>query len=237
MFPLQFLFDPVPTTTSVVFHRVNGPSYGSIPKKLVVWFLYLVPVLSLVTSVAFVFPHTHCKSTSIGLSTNSPTCCVWIFIGSPNNCPSPHHPYTCRPTISNLFYLLHQTPFYFFPYALVVLLVSVGEICVWFSSGFSSYLFSVSLRMSPDGGLNHVMVSKCLLTLSFSISFSSSTTLFVRSSILFSWSIMISTSCSIANCFNISLSSFAPSFFSITAIFCLTYHTCQYPTTSILAFS
>ena len=120
----------------------------------------------------------------IALSTKSPTCCVWIFIGSPNNCPSPHHPYTCRPTISNLFYLLHQTPFYFFPYALVVLLVSVGEICVWFSSGFSSCLFSVFLRMSPKGGVDHVMVSKSLLTLSFSISFSSSSTLFLRFSIL-----------------------------------------------------
>jgi hypothetical protein len=59
-------------------------------------------------------------------------------------------------------YLLHQTPFSFFPYALVVLLVSVN-----------------------------VMVSKSLLTLSFSISFSSSTTLFVSFSILFPWSIMI----------------------------------------------
>jgi hypothetical protein len=45
---------------------------------------------------------------------------------------------------------------------------------------------------------------------------------------------MTSTSCSIANCFNISQSSFGGSFFSITAIFCLTYHTYQYPTTSIL---
>jgi hypothetical protein len=46
---------------------------------------------------------------------------------------------------------------------------------------------------------------------------------------------MISTSCSVPNCFNNSLSSFGPSFFSITAIFCLSYyHTCQYPTTSIL---
>jgi hypothetical protein len=45
---------------------------------------------------------------------------------------------------------------------------------------------------------------------------------------------MISTSCSVSNCFNISLSSFGPSVFSITAIFYLTYHTCQYPTTSIL---
>jgi hypothetical protein len=45
---------------------------------------------------------------------------------------------------------------------------------------------------------------------------------------------MISTSCSVPNCFNISLSSFGGSFFSITAIFYLTYHTCQYPTTSIL---
>ena len=62
---------------------------------------------------------------------------------------------------------------------------------VWFSSGFSSCLFSVSLRMSPDGGLDHVMVSKSLLTLSFSISFSSSTTLFVSFSILSLWSIMI----------------------------------------------
>ncbi|ADI64821.1 hypothetical protein Aazo_3049 ['Nostoc azollae' 0708] len=35
------------------------------------------------------------------------------------------------------------------------------------------------------------MVSKSLLTLSFSICFSSSTTLFVRFSILFTWSIMI----------------------------------------------
>ena len=94
MFPLQFLFDPVP-----VFHRVNDPSYWSIPKKLVLWFLYLVPVLSLVTGVPFVFPHTHWKSTSIGLSTKSPTCCVWIVIGSPNNSPWPHNPHTCRPTI------------------------------------------------------------------------------------------------------------------------------------------
>jgi endonuclease/exonuclease/phosphatase family metal-dependent hydrolase len=39
-------------------------------------------------------------------------------------------------------------------------------------------LFSVSLRMSPKGRLDHIMVSKSLLTLSFSISFSSSTTLF-----------------------------------------------------------
>ena len=59
-------------------------------------------------------------------------------------------------------YLLHQTPFSFLPYALVLLLVSVN-----------------------------VMVSKSLLTLSFSICFSSSTTLFVRFSILFTWSIMI----------------------------------------------
>jgi hypothetical protein len=65
MFPLQFLFDPVPTTRSIVFHRVNGPSYCSIPKKLVLSFLYFVPVLSLVTRVPFVFPHTHCKSTYI----------------------------------------------------------------------------------------------------------------------------------------------------------------------------
>jgi hypothetical protein len=49
---------------------------------------------------------------------------------------------------------------------------------VWFSSGFSSCLFSLFLRMSPDGGLDNVMVSKSLLTLSVSISFSSSTTLF-----------------------------------------------------------
>ena len=134
MFPLQFLFDPVP-----VFHRVNDPSYWSIPKKLVVWFLYLVPVLSLVTSVCAlcVSPHTvliyaylSYSTIWIGLSTNSPSCCVWIFISSPNNCPWPHHPHTCRPTISNVFYLLHQTPFSFFPYALVVLLVSV------FVSGF-----------------------------------------------------------------------------------------------------
>jgi hypothetical protein len=45
---------------------------------------------------------------------------------------------------------------------------------------------------------------------------------------------MISTSCSVPNCFNISGSSFGPSLFSITAIFSLSYHTCQYPTTSIL---
>ena len=102
---------------------------------------------------------------------------------------------------------------------------------VWFSSGFSCCLFSVSLRMSPKGALDHVMVSKSLLTLSFSISFSSSTTLFLRFSILFPWSIMISTSCSVPNCFNIFQSSFGGSFFSITAIFSLTYHTCQYPTT------
>jgi hypothetical protein len=42
---------------------------------------------------------------------------------------------------------------------------------------------------------------------------------------------MISTSCSVPNCFNIFQSSFGGSFFSITAIFSLTYHTCQYPTT------
>jgi hypothetical protein len=93
-----------------------------------VWFLYLVPVLFLLTSVPFLFPHTQCKSTSIGLSTKSPTSCVSIFmIGSPNNCPSPQHPHTCRPTISNLFYLLHQTPFSFFPYALVVLLARISH--------------------------------------------------------------------------------------------------------------
>ena len=62
---------------------------------------------------------------------------------------------------------------------------------VWFSSGFSSCLFSVFLRMSPKGGLDHVMVSKSLLTLSCSISFSSSTTLFLSFSILLPWSIMI----------------------------------------------
>jgi hypothetical protein len=142
-----------------------------------------------VTSVPFVFPHTHCKSTSIGLSTNSPSCCVWIFIGSPKNCPSPHHPYTCRRTISNLFYLLHQTPFSFFPYALVLLLVSV----------FVSDSLLVSLlvcarfflRISPKGGLDNVMVSKFLLTLIVSISFSSSTTLFVRFSILFPSSMLL----------------------------------------------
>jgi hypothetical protein len=39
-------------------------------------------------------------------------------------------------------------------------------------------LFSLFLRMSPKGGLDNVMVSKSLLTLSVSISFSSSTTLF-----------------------------------------------------------
>jgi hypothetical protein len=42
---------------------------------------------------------------------------------------------------------------------------------------------------------------------------------------------MISTSCSVPNFFNISLSGFGGSFFSITGIFCLTYHTCQYPST------
>jgi hypothetical protein len=151
MFPLQFLFDPVPTTTSILFHRVNSPSYWSIPKKLVLWLLYLVPVLSLVTSVPFVFPHTHWKSTSIGLSTKSPTCCVWIFIGSPNNCPSPHYPHTCRPTISNL-----STP----PNPFLVFSLCPGcplgfRFRVWFSSGFSSCLFSVPLRMSPDGGLDN----------------------------------------------------------------------------------
>jgi hypothetical protein len=46
-------------------------------------------------------------------------------------------------------------------------------------------LFSVSLKVSPKGGLDHVMVSKSLLTSSFSMSFSSSTTLFVRFSLLF----------------------------------------------------
>ena len=179
------------------------------------------------TSVPFVFPHTHCKSTSIGLSTKSPTCCVWIFIGSPNNCPSPHHLQTCRPTISNL--STAPKPFLLFP--LCPGCPPGFRFPVWFSSCFSSCLFSLFLRMSPKGGWDHVMVSKSLLTLSFSISFSSSTTLFVRFSILFPWSIMISTSCSVPNCFNISQSSFGGSFFSITAIFCLSYHTCQYPTT------
>jgi hypothetical protein len=42
---------------------------------------------------------------------------------------------------------------------------------------------------------------------------------------------MISTSCCVPNCFNISLSSFGGSLFSINAIFCLSYHTCEYPTT------
>jgi hypothetical protein len=46
-------------------------------------------------------------------------------------------------------------------------------------------LFWVFLRISPKGGLDHVMVSKSLLTSSFSMSFSSSTTLFVRFSLLF----------------------------------------------------
>ena len=62
---------------------------------------------------------------------------------------------------------------------------------IWFSSCFSCCLLSLFLRMSPDGGLDHVMVSKSLLTLSFSISFSSSTTLFVRFSLLFPSSMLL----------------------------------------------
>jgi hypothetical protein len=42
---------------------------------------------------------------------------------------------------------------------------------VWFSSGFSCCLFSVSLRMYPDAGLDHVMVSKYLLTLTTDFEF------------------------------------------------------------------
>jgi hypothetical protein len=166
----------------------------------------------------------------IGLSTNSPTCLLcfhfyWFAKQLPLTSPSTHLPSdylkSILSTVPNTFLLFPLCPGcppgFRFP--------------VWFSSGFSSCLFSVFWRMSPHGGLDHVMVSKSLLTLSFSICFSSSTTLFVRFSILFPWSIMISTSCSVPNCFNISGSSFGGSLFSITAIFSLSYHTCQYPTT------
>jgi hypothetical protein len=57
--------------------------------------------------------------------------------------------------------------------------------------------------------------------LSFSISFSSSTTLFLSFSILFPSSIIISTTCSVAYCLNISVSSFRGRFFSITACYIL----------------
>ena len=167
----------------------------------------------------------------IGLSTNSPTCLLcfyfdyWFAKELPLTSPSIHLPSDYLKSILST----PPNPFLLFP-------LCPGcrpgfRFCVWFSFGFSCCLFSVFLRMSPKGGLDHVMVSKSLLTLSFSISFSGSTTLFVRFSILFPWSIMISTSSSVPNCFNISLSSFGGSLFSITAIFCLSYHTCQYPTT------
>ena len=149
------------------------------------------------TGVPFVFPHTHCKSTSIfhillfgfGLACPpSPLLVVFGFLLVRQIIPPD---LTIHPLAVPLcqIYLLHQTPFSFFPYALVILLVSV----------FVSDSLLVSLlvcarfflRISPDGGLDNVIVSKFLLTLSFSISFSSSTTLFVRFSLLFPSSMLL----------------------------------------------
>jgi hypothetical protein len=81
--------------------------------------------------------------------------------------------------IYSIYSTKHLSPFSPMPW-----LSSYFRFRVWFSSCFSCCLFSVFLKMSPDGGLDNVMVSKSLLTLSFSISFSSSTTLFLRFSIL-----------------------------------------------------
>jgi hypothetical protein len=141
------------------------------------------------------FPHTQCKSTYIfhillfGLACPpSPLLVVFRFLLVRQTIPPDLTIHTLAVPLCQI-YLLHQTPFSFFPYALVILLVSV----------FVSDSLLVSLlvcarfflRISPDGGLDNVIVSKFLLTLSFSISFSSSTTLFVRFSLLFPSSMLL----------------------------------------------
>ena len=120
----------------------------------------------------------------IGLSTNSPTCLLcfdfdyWFAKQLPLTSPSTHLP------SHYLKFILSTPPNPFLLFPLCPRCPPGFHFGVWFSSGFSCCLFSVFWRMSPDGDLDHVMVSKSLLTLSFSISFSSSTTLFVRFSIL-----------------------------------------------------
>jgi hypothetical protein len=149
-----------------------------------------------VTSVPFVFPHTHCKSTYIfhillsfifyyldwPVHQLPNLLCLdfyWFAKQLPLTSPSTHLPSDYLKSI------LSTAPNTFLLFPLCPGCPPGLLFRVWFSSGFSSCLFSVFLRMSPDGGLDHVMVSKSLLTLSFSICFSSSTTLFVRFSILF----------------------------------------------------
>jgi hypothetical protein len=185
-----------------------------------------------VTSLPFVFTHTYCKCTYIFIYTTisidillfrlacppTPLLVVFPFLLVSQTIPPDHTIHTLVVPGSQI-YLLHQTPFWFFLYALLVLLVSV-LVCGFLLVSLNCF-FSVFLRMSPDGAFYNLMLSKSLLTLSFSISFSSSTTLFVSLSILFPSSIMISTSYSVANCLNISVSSFCGRFFSITACYIL----------------
>ena len=135
------------------------------------------------TSVPFGFPYTHCKSTYIfhillfGLACPpSPyLLCLdfyWFAKQLPLTLPPTHLP--CHYLKS----ILSTPPNTFLLFPLCPGCPPGFRFGVWFSSGFSCCLFSVFFRMSPKGGFDHVMVSKSLLTLSFSISFSSSTTLF-----------------------------------------------------------
>ena len=127
MFPLQFLFDPVPSI-SFIFYYLDWP-------------VHQLPYL-----LCFHF--------------------YWFAKQFPLTSPSTHLP------SHYLKFILSILPNTFLLFPLCPGCPPSSRFRVWFSSGFSSCLFSVSLRMSPKGGLDHVMGSKSLLTLSFSISFS-----------------------------------------------------------------
>ena len=151
------------------------------------------------TSVPFVFPNTHWKSTYIfhillfGLACPpTPLLVVFGFLLVRQTIPPDLTIHTLAVPLSQIYtlavplsqiYSIYSTK-HLSPFSPMPWLSSYFRFRVWFSSCFSCCLFSVFLKMSPDGGLDNVMVSKSLLTLSFSISFSSSTTLFLRFSIL-----------------------------------------------------
>ena len=199
MFLPRFLFFAIPITVIGVFRRINARNYWAILKKLAVWFLYLVLVLSRLTSLLkSVSPHWlqiqvyfWYSTISIGRFTNCATCCVSIFIGLPLNSCWPQHLHTCGRNISSL--STRSNPFLVFPGC-------PGcppgfRFGVWLSDGWASGFFSAFLRRSADGGFDDIVLSKSLLTFSSCIFFSSSTTLDFNCSIAFACSIIISTSC------------------------------------------
>lgn len=140
----------------------------------------------------------------IGRSTNCATCCISTFIGSSEKPLFPQHSQSCGRKISNLSTL--SNPLRVFPrcpgcppgFRFGVLSSSSAQEC----------FFSDFLRRSPDGGFDQILLSRSLLTLSFSTCCFSSTMVLFNFSIVRACSMIMFTSCSGASFPRLSSSSF-----------------------------